>query len=169
MTAQIGILRTLPAFLLGAGLYRLGCERGLPRGGGAAMALASLAWIVVACQLGWPDLYIGPALGTLVFGLAETSRQGPSIVGAPLLVRLGEMSYAMYLVHLPVDIAYFHAVQKLIGTPTGPMVWIVWLGVFPVIGLVTLAAHYGLERPLARWLDRRDPFRAEAKDILATA
>jgi peptidoglycan/LPS O-acetylase OafA/YrhL len=169
MTAQIGILRTLPDVLLGAGLYRLGCERGLPRGWGAAMALTSLGWIVAACQLRWPDLYIWPAFGTLVFGLAETSRQGPSLLGARPLVWLGQVSWAMYLVQLPVDIAYFHGVQKLIGTPTGPMVWLVWLGVFPAIALATLIAHYGLERPLARWLDRRDPFRAGAKDILAAA
>jgi peptidoglycan/LPS O-acetylase OafA/YrhL len=169
MTAQIGILRIIPDLLLGAGLYRLGCERGLPRGWGAAMALASLAWIAVSCQLSWPDLYIWPAFGTLVFGLAETSRQGPSILGSKPLVWLGEVSYAMYLVQLPVDIAYFHGAEKLIGTPTGPMLWLVWLGVFPAIGLATLLAHYGLERPLARWLDRRDPFRAGTKGALAAA
>ena len=169
MTAQIGILRTIPDFLLGAGLYRLGCERGLPRGWGAVMAATSLGWIFVACQLSWPDLYIWPAFGALVFGLAEPSRQGPSVLGARPLVWLGEISYAMYLVHLPVDIAYFHGVERLIGTPTGPMVWLVWLGVFPVIGLVTLIAHYGLERPVARWLERRDPFAAGTKDILAAA
>jgi peptidoglycan/LPS O-acetylase OafA/YrhL len=174
MTAQIGILRTIPDVLLGAGLYRLGLERGLPRGWGAGMALASLAWIIAACQLSWPDLYIWPAFGTLVFGLAETSRQsstgmGPSILGARPLVWLGQISWAMYLVQLPVDIAYFHGVQRLIGTPSGPMVWLVWLGVFPAIGLATLIAHYGLERPLARWLDRRDPFQAKANDVLAAA
>lgn len=169
MTAQIGALRTIPEFLLGAGLYRLGCEHTLPRGWGSALAVISAAWIVISCQLSWPDLYIWPAFGTLVFGLAETSKHGDGLMGQKPFVRLGEMAWAMYLVHLPVDIVYYHGLERLIGTPHGAMVWIVWLGVFPVIALATLLAYHGLERPAARWLERHDPFRAGAAEALAAA
>lgn len=169
MTAQIGILRTIPEFLLGAGLYRLGREVSLPKGWGAAMALGSAAWIVVACQLSWPDLYIWPAFAPLVFGLAETSRQGPTAFGSRPLVVLGELAGAMYFVHLPVDIVYYHGLLPLIGTPHGDMVWVVWLGVFPAIAVATLLAHHLVERPAARWLERLDPFRAGPRPAAALA
>ncbi len=167
MTAQIGVLRTIPAFLLGAGLYRLGCERSLPKGWGAGLAGAAGLWIVLACELRLPDLYIWPAFGALVFGLAETAKHGPSVFGSAALVKLGRLAYAIYMVHLPVDIAYYHGLSRLMGPPAGAMVWAVWLGVFPVIGLVALLAHYGVEQPAARWLERRDPFRGRAKGIVA--
>ena len=62
MTAQVGILRVLPDFLLGAGLYRLGLQRCFGPKAGAAMMLASLAWIVFAAPAFGPKHRCRPSL-----------------------------------------------------------------------------------------------------------
>ena len=161
MTAQVGILRTLPDFLLGAGLYRLGLQRALGAKTGAAMMLASLAWIVFAAQLRLSDPWIWPAFAPLVLGAAETARGRRSWLAARPLGFLGEISYAAYLLYLPVDIVYYHLLHRLGPTPVGAQAWLEWAGVFPAIGVAALLACYGVERPVAALLDRLDPFRGK--------
>jgi peptidoglycan/LPS O-acetylase OafA/YrhL len=158
MTAQIGALQTVPAFLLGAGLYGLGRQWSLPRGWGGFIAGVAGAWIVAAALLRLSDLFIWPAFGALVFGLAETAKTAkPALTWAPL-PWLGQIAYSIYLVYLPVDIVYFHGLQRLIGTPTGALAWAVWAGVFPVILAAGIAAHYLVARPAAVWLAAHAPF-----------
>ncbi|HEY5409234.1 MAG TPA: acyltransferase, partial [Caulobacteraceae bacterium] len=65
MTAQVGVLRTLPDFLFGAGLYRFGLQRALGPRWGAATVVLALAWIGAACQLGLSDPWVWPAFGPL--------------------------------------------------------------------------------------------------------
>ncbi len=159
MTAQVGILRTLPDFLLGAGLYRLALERPLGSKAGGALAFAALAWIVAACQFGLSDPWIWPAFGPLVLGVAETARSGRSWLAARPLAWLGDVSYALYLLYLPVDIVYYHLLHRLAPDPVGVQVWLQWAGVFPAIGAAGLLAYYGIERPAAVLLGQLDPFR----------
>ncbi|HEX4199546.1 MAG TPA: acyltransferase [Caulobacteraceae bacterium] len=158
MTAQIGALQTVPAFLLGAGLYRLGRRWSLPRNWSGLVAAVAGAWIVTAALLRLSDLFIWPAFGALVFSAAETAKSDKPVLTFAPLPYLGEAAYSIYLVYLPVDILYFHAMQRLIGTPTGALAWIVWSGVFPVILLAGLAAHHLIARPAAAWLAGRYPF-----------
>jgi peptidoglycan/LPS O-acetylase OafA/YrhL len=157
MTAQIGALQTVPAFLLGAGLYALGRRWSLPRGWSGFTAGVAGAWIVAAALLRLNDLFIWPAFGALVFGLAETAKtEKPALTWAPL-PWLGHVAYSIYLVYLPVDIVYFHGVERLIGTPTGALAWAVWAGVFPVILVAGIAAHMLIAKPAAAWLGRHAP------------
>jgi peptidoglycan/LPS O-acetylase OafA/YrhL len=158
MTAQIGALQTVPAFLLGAGLYGLGRERSLPGEWGGRLAAIAGVWIVAAALLRLNDLFIWPAFGAVVFGLAETAKTAkPALTWRPLPY-LGGVAYSIYLVYLPVDIVYFHGVERLIGTPTGALAWAVWAGVFPVILAAGIAAHVLIAQPAAAWLARRAPF-----------
>lgn len=159
MTAQIGALQTIPAFLLGAGLYRLGTERDLGPGKGLALAAAAAAWIVAATLLRLSDLVIVPAFAALVFGLAETSKSDRPALGGKVFQYLGGLSVAMMLVYLPVDIVYFHAVRLLAVQPAGAFAWIVWAGVFPVVLAAAVVAHHAVERPAFAWLAAHDPFK----------
>jgi peptidoglycan/LPS O-acetylase OafA/YrhL len=158
MTAQIGALQTVPAFLLGAGLYRLGRQWSLPGDWGGRIAAIAGAWIVAAALLRLNDLFIWPAFGAVVFGLAETAKTAkPALAWRPLTY-LGGVAYSIYLVYLPVDIVYFHGVQRLIGTPAGALAWAVWSGVFPVILVAGVVADQLIAKPAAAWLKRRNPF-----------
>jgi peptidoglycan/LPS O-acetylase OafA/YrhL len=108
------------------------------------------------------DLVIWPAFGALVFSLAETAKTTrPALSRAPLPY-LGRIAYSIYLVYLPVDIVYFHGVERLIGTPTGAVAWAVWSGVFPVILVAGIAAHHLIAQPAAAWLAPRNPFGSPA-------
>jgi len=167
MTAQIGALQTVPAFLFGAGLYSLGRRWSLPRNWSGFVAGAAGAWIVAAALLRLNDLFIWPAFGAVVFGLAETAKtEKPALTWAPLPY-LGAIAYSIYLVYLPVDIVYFHGVQRLIGTPTGALAWAVWAGVFPVILVAGMAAHQLIAKPAAAWLAAHAPFETRADPLAA--
>ncbi len=169
MTAQVGVLRILPDFLFGAGLYRLGLGRAFGPKAGWAMMAAALAWIAVASQLRLQDPLIWPAFGPLVLGAAEVARGGRSILGSRPMTFLGEISFSMLLLYLPVDIVYYHLLHRLAGTPEGVQVWLAWAGVFPAIGIAAVLAYYGVERPAAAGLDRLDPFRRGVRAAVATA
>jgi peptidoglycan/LPS O-acetylase OafA/YrhL len=169
MTAQVGVLRILPDFLFGAGLYRLGLGQAFGPGAGAAMMAAALAWIALASQLRLDDPLIWPAFGPLVLGAAEVARGGRSILDSRPMTFLGEISFAMLLLYLPVDIVYYHLLHRLAGAPRGLQAWVAWAGVFPAIGIAALLAYYGVERPAAAVLDRLDPFWRRARGGAAAA
>ncbi len=162
MTAQIGALQSIPAFLFGAGLYGLGLRWSLPARWSGYVACVAAAWIVGAALLRLTDLVIWPAFGALVFGLAETAKTArPALNRAPLPY-LGRIAYSIYLVYLPVDIVYFHGVERLIGTPTGAVAWAVWTGVFPAILVAGIVAYHLIAKPAAAWLATRNPFGSPA-------
>ncbi len=154
MTAQIGAVQTIPAFLFGAGLYRLGRERDLPGGWGGTLAALAGAWIVAAALMRLSDLALFPAFGALVFGLAETAKGERPALAGPVMGYLGRIARAMYLVYLPVDIVYFHAIERLFGQPSGALAWAAWFGVFPVIMIAAIGAHHLIQRPVEAWLER---------------
>ena len=157
MTAQIGALQTIPAFLFGAGLYRFAAERGLSRRAAGRMAVASAVWIVAASVLRLPDPLIFPAFGALVLGLAETLRSGRPWLAGPLARYLASLAYAMLLVYLLVDIVFFHAVKAVLGEPHGAAAWLALAAVFPLILAAAAAAHHLIERPAYRRLRALDP------------
>lgn len=155
MTAQIGAAQTIPAFLFGAGLHRLGAERGLPRGSAGILAVFAAAWIVAASLARLSDIVIFPAFGLLTLALAETAKGERPALSGPIVQYLGRISIAVYLVYLPVDIVYFHAIERVFGQPKGALAWAVWFGVFPVIAAVGAVAHQLIQRPAELWLARR--------------
>jgi peptidoglycan/LPS O-acetylase OafA/YrhL len=170
MTAQIGAIRIIPAFLMGAALYRLGTTVSLSRGVAWAGAAIACLWIAVATSLGVSDLVIWPALALLIFSVAEGAKTDPaSALAAPLLVYLGEVSYAVYMVHLPVDIAYFHALDKVAPGLTGALVWAAWVGVFAMCLFGAVAGYHLVERPARNWMRAHDPFAARKPQAEAPA
>jgi len=162
MTAQIGALQTVPAFLLGAALYRLGGERNLTGRWPAILALGAGAYIVVAASLRFSDAAIWPAFGVLTFAVAQTARAPRPLLDSRAFQFLGAMSISMSLVYLPVDIVYFHAIERFLGQPTGAAAWAVWWGVFPLILIAGALAWLLITRPAAAWLQRHGPAAARA-------
>ncbi|MGA0602772.1 acyltransferase family protein [Caulobacter sp. KR2-114] len=158
MTAQIGALQTVPAFLFGAGLCRFGQERGLSVTAARLMVPLSAAWIAAASILRLADPFIFPAFGLLALGLAERARQGRPLIAGPAWRYLGGLAYALMLVYLPVDIAFFHVWRLLFGAPHGAMAWLALAGVFPAILVAAIGAHHLVERPAYAWLRRLNPF-----------
>jgi peptidoglycan/LPS O-acetylase OafA/YrhL len=156
---RLGFIRIVPAFLLGAALYQLGRVISVPRLVALGGAAAAVIWIVVASTLQLSDALIWPAFGLLIFTLAEASKTNPrGILGAAALVYLGEVSYSVYMTHLPVDIAYFHALDRVAPGLTGPTAWAAWLGVFAATLAASVATYHLVERPARNWMRQHDPF-----------
>src|SRR5262249_41149766 len=96
-------------------------------------------------------------LAGLILGLAETARRdvaGPA--ASPSLVFLGAASYALYMIHLPVDILYFHGLEKFgVDANAAFAVRVAALaGVF-VVAIAGAALAYLLIEEPARKLVRR--------------
>lgn len=157
MTAQIGALRIMPSFLLGVSLYAFGRTHAAPRALAWPITLVSVFWIIAACTLNvWPGL-VWLGLAGLLYGLAETSRHG---LDAPMagkrFVFLGAASYALYMIHLPVDIVWFHALEKLGVTDASslPVRAMAVAGVFVVSIAASGFAYLGLEEPARKFIRR---------------
>ncbi len=155
MTAQIGALRILPSFLLGVALYAFGREHAAPKSWAWPIVAVSAGWVVAVTTLGWWEGLTWFGLAGLLYGLAETSRHG---VDAPMsgrvFVFLGAASYAMYMIHLPIDIVWFHALEKFGVTETSDLALRVGavVGVFAVCIAASMVAYLVIEEPARKWV-----------------
>lgn len=159
MTTQIGALQTIPAYLLGAALWRLDAERCLSQAAALALTLVAVAWIAVGASLRVSDMLIWPAFGPLVFGIAQATRSVTRRRYWRPLAYLGGLAVAMLLIYLPVDIAYFRVGHLLFGAVHGAPAWLLWSGVFPAIVIAAIVFHHTVQQPIWLWLRRCDPFR----------
>lgn len=155
MTAQIGALRILPSFLLGVALYAFGREHAAPKSWAWPIVAVSAGWVVAVTTLGWWEGLTWFGLAGLLYGLAETSRHG---VDAPMsgrvFVFLGAASYALYMIHLPIDIVWFHALERFGVTETSDLAPRVgaMIGVFVVCIAASMVAYVVIEEPARKWI-----------------
>jgi peptidoglycan/LPS O-acetylase OafA/YrhL len=105
-------------------------------------------------------------LAGLLYGLAETSRHG---VDAPMsgrvFVFLGAASYALYMIHLPIDIAWFHALERMGITEASGLALRVGavIGVFVACIAASAAAYLWIEEPARKFIRKLEwPKRAPA-------
>src|SRR5262249_55110929 len=114
-------LLRLPEFLVGIALGRLYLQRGPEaRASGGWLAPTALAGLRVVLGLGdrLPELLLhdgllAPLFAVLVYGLACGGGLLGRLLAAPVLVRLGEASYALYILHVPMRSWLYRALQRL--------------------------------------------------------
>lgn len=93
-------------------------------------------------------ILFGLALAPLVLGLAQMETHYSLRLPGPILL-LGSASYAMYLVHLPLQSLLARVLQSLDS-------WMLTFTACSVVGIVAgIAYHLLFERPLLRRLSRR--------------
>lgn len=155
MTAQIGALRILPSFLLGVALYAFGRAHAAPKAWAWPIVMASAGWVLAVTTLGLWEGLVWFGLAGLLYGLAETSRHG---VDAPMsgrvFVFLGAASYALYMIHLPIDIVWFHALERFGVTETSDLALRVGavVGVFLVSIVASVFAYLWIEEPARKFI-----------------
>lgn len=154
---NLGVLRIIPEFLLGMGLYWLGASLRLGRLGGLAFASISAALLLSAMQMELDDraiVLLGAVLVLSLAMLSKTASEGP--LSHPLALFAGEASYALYLVHMPVLLAWRNLTAATLGLPGDYQ-----MGMLEIAALLTLTlalaalVHVAVERPARRWLRAR--------------
>lgn len=127
--------------------------------GGAAVTLGVV--LATGGRLPFALLHNGllaPAFALLVVGLGAGGGALARLLGSRPLHALGEASYALYILHVPVYLWSLHRLPFIeLGLPHG------WPGVALYLVLVTLlsvAVRQRVEEPARRWLLRRPGGRA---------
>jgi peptidoglycan/LPS O-acetylase OafA/YrhL len=90
-------------------------------------------------------LILAPLFGLLIFGAAGTTSR---ILSHPWLVLLGEASYALYILHIPVWMWWYYAITQRTDIPIAAD-FILYLAL--VVSVSVLLYKY-IERPARRWL-----------------
>jgi len=162
MTAQIGALRILPSFLLGVALYAFGRAHAAPKSWAWPITLVSAGWIVAVTTLNLWEGLVWFGLAGLLYGLAETSRHD---IDAPMsgrvFVFLGAASYALYMIHLPIDIVWFHALERFGVTEASDVTLRIaaLVGVFIACIIASVFAYLWIEEPARKWIRKLELLR----------
>jgi peptidoglycan/LPS O-acetylase OafA/YrhL len=150
------LLRCFGDFVLGLLAYRLtGSSRVMAWAGCNTVGIGLLLAIAIALVTGLPDLIVVALFPPLLLNLWANRGLSARLFGHPVMVRLGVLSYAIYLVHPPLE----RPAQNLAGwlgqmMPEAPAV--VLASVVTIGVLLTLAsgAYRCVEQP-GRQLLRR--------------
>jgi len=163
-----GALRILPCFALGCAAW-LAWRADLVRSQRVALAVAggSLAALVTAPMLNLPDSISVLACAGIILGLGSAAKAGSKVLSHGLLVYLGEVSFAVYMVCIPWQLVYSQGLHKLAGIDPEHMPVAVWLVMFVGVVPAAMIMHHLVERP-ARDLLRKVRFtRPQEIDVFA--
>ena len=154
------LMRALPAFMMGMAIYRLApAFAGLSGSHLFVLQVMAATGTLAAMHFGAPLAVIVLPMAVLV--LATATDRGPLtwLLDRRLFVYLGELSYAVYLLHTPVMIMAIAGFAALGGDKGNQMQL---LGAFVFCVLVTFigaaVVYAWFERPARAWI-RRLPMR----------
>ncbi len=148
-TTHWGWLRIAPPFLYGGLLHGAWRDGAGPQGRAAPLAaLLFVAMMGASATLGAPDAVTVAAAGGLILSLAGMAASGSRALASPAWVWLGEVSFALYMVKTPTEVALGNVLKRLSGTADGSA-WPLWAWLALVAGavLAAAAAHHLVERP----------------------
>lgn len=151
---NLGILRIIPEFLFGIGLYHLGGR--LDPGPRLAVfyAGASAAAMILAMHFGVDDRIIVVLAGAVVLSLALLSKACPPAKSSGgFLKLLGEASYALYLTHIPLFTAWRGVMAALLDKPSSyKLGWVEAGAMLLTAQTVAIVLYLWFERPARDWI-----------------
>ena len=154
-SVQWGALRVVPSFALGCALW-LVWNANLVASRNAALWLAGLsaAAIPATIALGLPDYVSVLACAGLVLGLGAAARHGSRVLSHPVLVYLGEASFAVYMVSIPWQLVFSTGLQKMHLADASHMPLGLWLLMCSGAVPAGMLFHHLVERPARDWMRR---------------
>lgn len=155
--ASMGILRIIPEFLYGVALYRLGERLLLDQPAAVLFAWAAAILLVGLMHLKADDRWVVAAAGPLMLALALLSKVRAEGFLKARWPRLGgEASYALYLVHMPILIAWKGVWSAVQGRDSHyVLAWWEVAGLLAISLAAAVALHLLFEGPARAWIRRR--------------
>ena len=161
-------LSRLPEFVLGVAAGRLFLLRGTSLGhqrswdwAAIAAVLATLAVAASPVAPPFPMVHVGllaPAFALAIYALAAAGGRGllSRALSAQPVVRLGEASYALYILHVPVHDLLTRSLAVAGWRPSTTVFFAAYLATALVASLVVNRAfEVPMSRIVREWLDRR--------------
>jgi len=148
-----GALRILPCFIYGMAmslLWRAGAIK--TRSTATLMTLLSAVLSVVLVSISAPAAPIIASFGTLILSLASLTSTGSSLFSGRLVVYLGEVSFAVYMVAAPWKMLAGALAAKWLHMDDFPLP--LWLAYLACVLPVAMLAHHLVERPARAWMRR---------------
>ncbi len=145
-----GALRIVPCFALGCALYIAHRRAPLPRPGLIA-ALSAAGMAALASINAW-DGFIVPLAGVLILALGSLPNARAGWLSSRAGVYLGEISYSIYMVAVPVKLVLVTAAARLTGAEDKLLHPLVWLAVVACIPLAAVATYHLIEKPARKAL-----------------
>lgn len=153
---NLGVLRLAPEFLAGVALFHLVARTRTSPVRAMAGAFAATTFLVALMHIGADERLIVAASGVLIASLALVSKAGADgWLANPTLLRLGEASYAVYLLHLPVMTLWKNAHAAIFGGESAYVLSMAEAG--GILALTVggaLAIHALWEQPVRRLIRR---------------
>lgn len=170
----LGIARVTPEFLIGMGLYGVGRLIHVTPRLAICATLSSVVALLVAMQFSLDDRIVVALTAPVILSFALLAKANcEGFLASRPLVFAGEVSFALYMVHMPVLIAWKSLVSEVHGIDSGFEVSIPELAGLVVAALmVAVAMHMLVERPgrhwVRRWLGRRSTRPAAASELVSS-
>lgn len=154
-----GALRIVPCFALGCSIW-LAWRGEVVKTRTQALVVSglSLAALVASTTFGLPDFVSVLACAGLILGLGSAAKAGSSLLSAPVLVYLGEVSFAVYMVCIPWQLVFTEGLQKVAHVDPEHMPLAVWAVMLAGVVPAAMVMHHLVERP-ARDLMRKVSFK----------
>ncbi len=153
-----GALRIVPCFALGCAawlVWRSG--RITSRITALAMAATGLAGLLLTVTLNGPDVIAVLSCTLLILGLGLAARNGAGLLSHPLLVYLGEVSFAIYMVCIPWQLVSVEGLQKVAHVDADHLPLVLWLVLVAGVIPAAMILHHLIELP-ARYHMRKLKF-----------
>ncbi|CAN5329657.1 acyltransferase [soil metagenome] len=152
----MGIARVAPEFLIGMGLYGLGRKITATPLMAISGAVISTVVLLSAMHFSLDDRIIVALTAPVILSVALLAKAGcEGVLASRPLVFAGEVSFALYIVHMPVLVAWKSLVSQARGIDSGFTVSLPDLaGLVLAAAVVAVAMHLMIERPGRRWVRR---------------
>lgn len=145
-TERYGVIRIIPEFLIGVGLYRLGQAHQVSRNVARIAFVSTLGVYLIAAHGAWDDRIIALLGAPLIFLLAELDRHAGDQAGG-VMAYLGDISYAMYMLHVPFFMVSFNLLQDVFGVLQDTMSTGLFAGLLILMLGASAVTYEGLEKP----------------------
>lgn len=153
-------LLNLPQFILGVAIAKTFLEFGSsPRSGAifwfSAAALSAVITFKADCHWIGSNAVLCVIFGPMIYSLAGIRGRLRSILSANWLLRLGDASYAIYILHVPIWLWWDRIIRVKLNLQLYPLVdFIIYLSAVIAISL-SVAAF--IEKPIRRLRDKMNP------------